>query len=105
MVSYEVTVTLADPARAGEFADWMASHHIPGVLGTGCFTGAEFARLDETTFRTRYLARSRADVDHYLAGPTAALRADFAAAFPDASASRQIWQVAASFPHTAANGS
>ena len=105
MVSYEVTVTLGDPGRGAEFADWMASHHIPGVLGTGCFAGAEFAQLDGTTFRTRYLARTQADLDRYLAGPTEALRADFARAFPDASASRQIWQVMERFPDAAANHS
>ena len=93
-VTYEVTATLADAETAGRFPGWMERHHIPAVLATGCFESAELARLDPLTFRTRYVARTSADLDRYLASYTAALRADFAREFGDrASTSRQVWEV------------
>ena len=92
-VTYEVTVTLADAETAGRFPGWMGRHHIPAVLATGCFESAELARLDPLTFRTRYLSRTRADLDRYLTSHTAALRADFAREFGDrATTSRQVWE-------------
>jgi hypothetical protein len=91
-LSYEVTVRTETPDVGREFAAWMRHEHIPDVLATGLFSGAEFAELDATTFRTRYLAGSRADLDRYLAEHAPRLRDAFAGRFSrTASTSREIW--------------
>jgi hypothetical protein len=92
-ISYEVTVHLADAGDADEFQTWMRQEHIPAVLSTGLITDAEFARLDDTSFRTRYLAATRAALDQYLRDHSPALRGEFARRFGGrASASRELWE-------------
>jgi hypothetical protein len=92
-VSYEVTVRTDTPETGRDFAAWMRQEHIPDVLATGLFSGAELAQLDPTTFRTRYLAASRDNLDRYLAEHAPRLRDAFAARFgASAKASRQLWE-------------
>lgn len=99
-VSYEVTVTLSDPAVADRFVPWMLNHHIPAVLATGCFLGAELGQLEPTVLRTRYLAASRSDLDRYLSDHTALLRADFDREFGTvARATRQVWRTLSTLPN------
>ena len=71
----------------------MRQQHIPAVLATGLFTSAEFSRLDDTRFRTRYLTATRAELDRYFQEHAPALREEFARRFGGrASASREIWE-------------
>lgn len=97
-VAYEVRVTL-DPLRGEGFEQWMLGHHIPQVLGSGCFTGARFERLAPGAYRTRYDAASAADLARYLAEHAAALRGDFAERFGEGSAvSRETWVTLGEWP-------
>jgi hypothetical protein len=94
MLGYEVTVRLHDPGRGPDFEHWMRQHHIPAVLATGCFTGADFGRADSGAYRTRYLARSREDLDRYLRDHAQGLRHEFTAEFGHAAAvARDVWEV------------
>lgn len=98
-ISYEVTVRTESPEIGREFVAWMREEHIPDVLATGLFAGAELAELDATSFRTRYLAPSRASLDRYLAEHAPRLREAFAARFGGtASASRQLWASLQAWP-------
>ncbi len=99
LLAYEVTVRTDNPDVGREFSAWMREEHIPDVLATGLFSGAGFAQLDETTFRTRYLAGAMADLDRYLAKHAPRLRDAFAARFgASASASRELWTELQSWP-------
>lgn len=98
-VLYEVTVRMAQAKDAAEFARWMRDEHIPAVLATGLIRGAEFARADDTTFRTRYTAASRDDLERYLRDHSPGLRDQFAARFGDrATASREFWEPLQTWP-------
>ncbi|HEX6991340.1 MAG TPA: DUF4286 family protein [Gemmatimonadales bacterium] len=98
-VSYEVTVRVQDQATANEFSAWMRREHIPAVLATGLFSGAELAQLDDVSFRTAYLAASRQNLERYLAEHTARLRDDFARRFGGkATATREVWDRLQAWP-------
>jgi hypothetical protein len=97
-VAYEVRVTL-DPLRGEAFEQWMLGHHVPEVLGSGCFTGARFERLAPGAYRTRYDAASAADLERYLGAHAAALRGDFAERFGEGAAvSRETWTTLGGWP-------
>ena len=97
-VAYEVRVTL-DPRRGEAFERWMLGHHVPQVLGTGCFTGARFERVTPGAYRTRYEAASAADLERYLAEHAVALRGDFATQFGEGTAvSRETWTTLGAWP-------
>jgi len=94
MISYEVTTTLNDASAAERFSDWMCEQHIPQVVAAGGFVGAELARLTETKFRTRYLARDQAALDAYLGKHAERLREEFALHFGSvATNTRDVWTV------------
>jgi hypothetical protein len=98
-ISYEVTVRTEDAEVGRDFAAWMRREHIPAVLATGLFSGAEFAQLDEVSFRTRYLAASRESLERYLATHSARLRDDFGRHFGGrATASREVWDRLQAWP-------
>jgi hypothetical protein len=98
-ISYEVTVRTDTPETGQDFAAWMRGEHIPDVLATGLFSGAELAQLDDVTFRTRYLASSRDNLERYLAQHTARLRDDFARHFGGrATAAREVWDRLQAWP-------
>jgi Domain of unknown function (DUF4286) len=91
MIAYEVTVEMEE-TLAGRYEQYMREIHIPEVLATGCFQAAVLARSSPGRYRTSYVARTRADLDRYLETHTAALRADFAAHFPEGvRLSREVW--------------
>jgi len=93
MIVYEVTVDVA-AELADQFIAYMLIRHVPDLMATGCFTGAEFAQAGEARFRQRYLAFSREDLDRYLAEHAVRLREDFAKHFPTGTAvTRQVWEV------------
>jgi hypothetical protein len=98
-ISYEVTVRTENAQVGRDFAAWMRQGHIPAVLATGLFSGAEFAQLDDVSFRTRYLAASRESLERYLAEQSAQLRDDFGRHFGGrATASREIWDRLQAWP-------
>jgi hypothetical protein len=98
-ISYEVTVRTENAEVGQDFAAWMRLEHIPDVLATGLFRGAEFAQLDDHSFRTRYLAATREDLDRYHAEHAPRLRDDFSRRFgSSATASREIWQLLQNWP-------
>jgi hypothetical protein len=92
MVRYEVVAEVA-PELVDRYREFMRSRHFPDILATGCFVRIGLDRASATRFRSRYEARTRADVDRYLAEHTARLRADFAAHFPTGvTLTREIWE-------------
>jgi hypothetical protein len=91
MIAYEVTSEV-EQGLMPAYERYMRETHIPQVLATGCFHAAVFARSSPGRYRTSYVARTQADLDRYLATHTAALRADFAAHFPEGvSLAREVW--------------
>ena len=92
MVRYEVVADVA-PELVDRYVEYMRSRHFPEILATGCFVRIALDRASSTRFRSRYEARTRADVDRYLAEHTARLRADFAAHFPTGvTLTREVWE-------------
>jgi hypothetical protein len=92
MVRYEVVADVK-PELADRYEEYMRTRHLPDILSTRCFVSAALDRVSATRFRSRYEARTRADVDRYLAEHTARYRADFAAHFPTGvTLSREIWE-------------
>jgi Domain of unknown function (DUF4286) len=89
-VSYEVSITVEPP-----FVDALERYmpgHIAGVIATGVFTSASFARLSPGRYRARYDAPGQRIVDRYIAEDAPRLRADFVAHFPvGVTFSREIW--------------
>ncbi len=98
VIAYEVTVEVrADLMPAYEL--YMTRQHVPDVLATGCFTGAEFARAEAGSYRQRYFARTSGDLHRYLAEHAARLREDFLRHFPDgALPSRRNWELIRRWP-------
>ena len=97
MISYEVTAEVP-PELAPRFESYM-SGHIPAVLATGCFSAASLSRAAPGQYRTRYEAPDQATLDRYLAQHAPALRADFAAHFPEGvSVRRAVWEVLRAWP-------
>lgn len=93
MIVYEVTVDVA-VELADQFIAYMLIRHVPDLMATGCFVGAEFAQAGEVRFRQRYRAFSREDLDRYLAEHAVRLREDFANHFPAGTAiTREVWEV------------
>lgn len=93
MIAYEVTVELEERLAAA-YERYMRERHIPEVLATGCFHTATLARSAPGRYRTSYVALTQVDLDRYLERHTAALRADFAAHFPEGvSLSRDVWVI------------
>lgn len=91
MIAYEVTAEVEEDLIA-RYERYMRDTHIPEVMATGCFYAAVLARSSPGRWRTSYLARTRADLDRYLETHTAALRADFAAHFPEGiRLAREVW--------------
>lgn len=92
MLSYEVTIHLEDSALAPALERYMTTRHVAEVVATGCFREGRFERDEAGTYRARYTAERREDLDRYLADHAARLRADFLEHFPDGlRVSRAVW--------------
>ncbi len=92
-ISYEVTVSVSDEL-ATKFERYMTERHIREVIDTGCFISATFARNEDGSFRSSYLASDHDSLERYLEEHAARLRADFAEHFPTgADATREEWVV------------
>ena len=81
VITYEVTA-LVEPSLAERYENYLRERHIPDLLATGCFVGADLARGDAGCYRVRYEAGSREALDRYLREHAESMRAHFAAFFP-----------------------
>jgi hypothetical protein len=81
MVTYTVTADVA-PALVERYTQYMRGTHIPEVLASGAFTGAQFKQASLTRFRVSYFAKSQGELDRYLHELAAPLREDFTQHFP-----------------------
>lgn len=97
MVSYEVRVEVREDLTP-DFERYMTGKHLPEILATGCFRAIRFEFLEGGTFRTRYEADAREDVDRYLQGHAPRFREDFMAHFPEGcTVGREVWDALKSF--------
>ena len=93
MVIYEITAVVR-VELIEEYEKYMRERHIPDLLATGYFSGADFARSAENRYRIRYGAPDKAALDAYLNTQAERLRADFLAHFPEGvELTREVWQV------------
>ena len=96
-VVYEVTAVVRYEL-APDFEKYMRGRHIPDVLATGCFTGAEFLSASGGRYSMRYTAADLAALEGYLESESPRLRADFAARFPEGvTAEREVWTTVETF--------
>ncbi|MDB5252569.1 MAG: hypothetical protein JWP27_1738 [Flaviaesturariibacter sp.] len=71
-IIYNVTIKV-DPSIADAWRTWLLSEHIPGIMGTGCFSDYRVVRLLETdesdgpTFAVQYTAADAAEYARYIA--------------------------------------
>lgn len=92
-VIYEITVTIKKELIE-KYENYMRRRHIPDLLATGYFRGADFSCSDEGRYRVRYEAFDQNTLDNYLKSDAARLRADFAEYFPaGVEISREVWSV------------
>lgn len=93
MFLYVVNLTF-DKELSGRFEDYMRSKHIPDVLSTGKFSGAELLRSGEGAYRMIYRSETREQLDRYLEEDTERLREAFAREFPfEVTAAREICEM------------
>ncbi len=99
MISYEVTAEVRQDLRS-RYEVYMKDRHIPDVLVTGLFIGAQLLRTDEGPYCVRYRLADRPSLDRYLSTHAQRLRADFTAHFPEGvTISREVLQEIAEWPH------
>jgi len=97
-LTYEITATVA-PELVPRYEDYMRRHHIPALLGTGCFEAARFSRAAPGHYRMRYEAPDHATLERYLAEHAPRLRAEFDAEFPAGVAlTRAAWETVQQWP-------
>ena len=91
-VVYEITAEVRSDLAAA-YESYMTATHIADVLATGCFESAEMSRSGRS-YRIRYVARTRDDLDRYLTEHIERLRMDFTDRFPQGvSLRREIWEI------------
>jgi hypothetical protein len=91
MVTYEITTTV-EPGLVETYERYMREHHIPHVLGTGCFRSASFTRAGPGRYRVWYEAAGERDLERYLENHAPTLRADFESRLPKGvTVSREVW--------------
>ena len=91
MVTYEVTCQV-ESAHLASYEHYMREHHIPDLLATGCFEGAELLRAAPGRYQIRYLVKSQADLDRYFADHAPGFRAEFLSRFPEGvQLTRETW--------------
>ena len=92
-VIYEITAVSA-PELTEKYEKYMRERHIPDLLATGYFQGANFSRSAENRYRIRYEAFNQTALDNYLENEAEKLRADFLAHFPEGvELTREVWEV------------
>lgn len=97
MIIYEVTVTIKLELKV-KYETFMRQRHIPDLMKTGYFVGAEFAQMTEGRYRVRYLTKDRETLERYLETEAQNLRADFIKHFPvGVEVTREILEVLQTF--------
>ena len=81
MIIYEITATV-NSQFALDFEKYMCEQHIPDLLATGYFLGAEMAMFSQGRYRIRYQASDKKSLDIYLNTQAEKLREDFLKHFP-----------------------
>ena len=98
MVTYEITATVK-AELCEEYERFMRERHIPDLMRTGSFAAASFSRSAPGRYRIRYEARSKAQLEAYLAEHAPLLRRHFNETFPSGiELSREEWDVLESWP-------
>lgn len=97
MIVYEVAAEVREDLCEA-FERYMIDRHIPDLLATGFFESASFERASSGSYRMRYYAATREDLDRYFAEEAPRLRKDVADHFPDGiELARQEWTVLGHF--------
>ena len=98
MIVYEITA-IVEAGSVEKFERFMREKHIPDLLATGFFEGAEMALTTEDRYRIRYLTRDQTMLDKYFETKAEHLRKDFIRNFPDGvHVSREILRVLQIWP-------
>ncbi len=100
MLTYEITATVR-PDLCDAYERYMRERHIPDLMQTGAFAAASFSRSAAGRYRIRYEARSRGELDSYLATHAPRLRQHFTDTFPAGiELSREEWTLLESWAGT-----
>lgn len=93
MIIYEITAKIRlDLIK--EFEGFMQDVHVPDLLDTGFFEGAEMSRITDGVYQIQYFVKDRDTLKEYLDGDAKRLREDFNQQFPEGvSTSREILEV------------
>ena len=98
MLTYEITATVR-PDLCDAYERYMRERHIPDLMRTGAFGAASFSRSAAGRYRIRYEAKTRQDLDSYLAEHAPRLRQHFTDTFPEGiDLSREEWTVLEGWP-------
>lgn len=98
MFTYEITATVR-PDLCDSYERYMRDRHIPDLMRTGAFVAASISRSAAGRYRIRYEARSRAELDAYLAQHAPRLREHFSETFPEGvEVVREEWTVLERWP-------
>lgn len=98
MLTYEVTATVR-PDLCDAYERYMRDRHIADLMRTGAFLAASLSRSAAGRYRVRYEARSREELDAYLARHAPRLREHFSETFPvGIEVVREEWTVLESWP-------
>jgi hypothetical protein len=107
---YEVTAHVPE-SMAPDYETYLRREHVPDLMATGCFVGAEFSRDSEASgadgstdlpgagprvrFRSTYVAPGRDALDRYLAQHAPRLRAHALERFSAGAIefTRAVWEV------------
>ena len=90
---YEVTAVV-EPDLAADYERFMRDLHIPDLMKTGLFEGAEIEQASTGKYRVRYVAPTREALEGYFAEHAPRLRADFHEKFPSGvEVTREEWTV------------
>lgn len=90
MVVYEITAEV-QKELIEKFEKFMQEKHIPDMIETGYFIGAEMSRFSENYYRIRYEAADITSLDEYFSKDAERLQKDFLSEFPKGiSLSREI---------------
>lgn len=82
MIIYEITAKV-QKSFVVKFEKFMREKHIPDLLATEHFIGAEMARFLENGYRIRYEAVDKTSLDEYFNNDAKRLRDEFLVEFPE----------------------
>ena len=82
MIVYEIYIKV-QVGLIQQFEIYMQEKHIPDMIKTGYFLGAEFKILSNGNYRVSYQVKNKAMLDEYLKKSAEQLREDFVKNFPE----------------------